>query len=109
MGDRPFTDVVYGNRNGFLTILTEPLSLVEEPFIVRQVSFLSFLFCFSVFCALFCFCFLFFSFYALKHLIERSEQKRFRMQTLGKYLDISLVSYCERSLLQKIFVSEIEP
>ncbi|EOX92995.1 Haloacid dehalogenase superfamily protein isoform 1 [Theobroma cacao] len=37
VGDRPFTDVVYGNRNGFLTILTEPLSLVEEPFIVRQV------------------------------------------------------------------------
>ncbi|KAJ7960686.1 haloacid dehalogenase (HAD) superfamily protein [Quillaja saponaria] len=37
VGDRPFIDVVYGNRNGFLTILTEPLSLVEEPFIVRQV------------------------------------------------------------------------
>ncbi|XWS44474.1 hypothetical protein CRYUN_Cryun15aG0047900 [Craigia yunnanensis] len=37
VGDRPFTDIVYGNRNGFLTILTEPLSLVEEPFIVRQV------------------------------------------------------------------------
>ncbi|KAG8501679.1 hypothetical protein CXB51_004654 [Gossypium anomalum] len=37
VGDRPFTDVVYGNRNGFLTILTEPLSVVEEPFIVRQV------------------------------------------------------------------------
>lgn len=39
MGDRPFTDVVFGNRNGFLTILTEPLSLVQEPFIVRQVSY----------------------------------------------------------------------
>ncbi|XVF16819.1 hypothetical protein REPUB_Repub10bG0064900 [Reevesia pubescens] len=37
VGDRPFTDIVYGNQNGFLTILTEPLSLVEEPFIVRQV------------------------------------------------------------------------
>ncbi|XP_022750755.1 uncharacterized protein LOC111299677 isoform X2 [Durio zibethinus] len=36
VGDRPFTDIVYGNRNGFLTILTEPLTLVEEPFIVRQ-------------------------------------------------------------------------
>ncbi|KAF5481464.1 hypothetical protein F2P56_002111 [Juglans regia] len=39
VGDRPFTDIVYGNRNGFLTILTEPLSLAEEPFIVRQVGF----------------------------------------------------------------------
>ncbi|KAL3508979.1 hypothetical protein ACH5RR_028380 [Cinchona calisaya] len=37
VGDRPFTDVVYGNRNGFLTILTEPLRFAEEPFIVRQV------------------------------------------------------------------------
>ncbi|XP_058219324.1 phosphatidylglycerophosphate phosphatase 1, chloroplastic/mitochondrial isoform X2 [Rhododendron vialii] len=37
VGDRPFTDVVYGNRNGFLTILTEPLSLAEEPFIVKQI------------------------------------------------------------------------
>ncbi|KAE8669546.1 putative Brassinosteroid-regulated protein BRU1 precursor [Hibiscus syriacus] len=35
-GDRPFTDDVYGNRNGFFTILTEPFSVVEEPFIVRQ-------------------------------------------------------------------------
>jgi len=39
VGDRPFTDIVYGNRNGFLTILTEPLSLAEEPFIVKQVWF----------------------------------------------------------------------
>jgi len=39
VGDRPFTDIVYGNRNGFLTILTEPLSLAEEPFIVKQVFF----------------------------------------------------------------------
>ncbi|CAB4273900.1 unnamed protein product [Prunus armeniaca] len=37
VGDRPLTDIVYGNQNGFLTILTEPLSLAEEPFIVRQV------------------------------------------------------------------------
>ncbi|KAF3673852.1 hypothetical protein CQW23_18214 [Capsicum baccatum] len=37
VGDRPFTDIVYGNRNGFLTILTEPLSCAEEPFIVQQV------------------------------------------------------------------------
>lgn len=37
VGDRPFTDIVYGNRNGFLTVLTEPLSRAEEPFIVRQV------------------------------------------------------------------------
>lgn len=38
VGDRPFTDIVYGNRNGFLTVLTEPLSRAEEPFIVRQVG-----------------------------------------------------------------------
>ncbi|XP_010272666.1 PREDICTED: uncharacterized protein LOC104608394 isoform X2 [Nelumbo nucifera] len=37
VGDRHFTDIVYGNRNGFLTILTEPLTLAEEPFIVKQV------------------------------------------------------------------------
>ncbi|KAF8007788.1 hypothetical protein BT93_K1704 [Corymbia citriodora subsp. variegata] len=37
VGDRPFTDIVYGNRNGFFTILTQPLSLAEEPYIVRQV------------------------------------------------------------------------
>ncbi|KAF8409167.1 hypothetical protein HHK36_005241 [Tetracentron sinense] len=37
VGDRHFTDIVYGNRNGFLTILTEPLSLAEEPFVVKQV------------------------------------------------------------------------
>ncbi|KAL6536150.1 Phosphatidylglycerophosphate phosphatase 1, chloroplastic/mitochondrial [Orobanche hederae] len=40
VGDRPFTDIVYGNRNEFFTILTEPLSLTEEPFIVRQVRLL---------------------------------------------------------------------
>ncbi|XP_043701532.1 phosphatidylglycerophosphate phosphatase 1, chloroplastic/mitochondrial [Telopea speciosissima] len=37
VGDRHFTDIVYGNRNGFLTILTEPISLSVEPFIVKQV------------------------------------------------------------------------
>nr|XP_009418788.1 PREDICTED: uncharacterized protein LOC103998906 [Musa acuminata subsp. malaccensis] len=37
VGDRIFTDVVYGNKHGFLTILTEPLCLSEEPFIVKQV------------------------------------------------------------------------
>ncbi|KAF5187939.1 haloacid dehalogenase (HAD) superfamily protein [Thalictrum thalictroides] len=37
VGDRYLTDVVYGNRNGFLTVLTEPLSLDREPFIVKQV------------------------------------------------------------------------
>ncbi|KAF7815750.1 haloacid dehalogenase superfamily protein [Senna tora] len=37
VGDRPFTDIVYGNRNGFLTILTDPFSLTEEPLIVQQV------------------------------------------------------------------------
>lgn len=41
VGDRAFTDIVYGNRNGFLTILTNPLSLAE-PFIVRQVGFIYF-------------------------------------------------------------------
>ncbi|XP_022930682.1 uncharacterized protein LOC111437079 isoform X1 [Cucurbita moschata] len=37
VGDRPFTDVVFGNRNGLLTILTEPLSIAGETFVVRQV------------------------------------------------------------------------
>ncbi|VFQ64409.1 unnamed protein product [Cuscuta campestris] len=37
VGDRPFTDIVYGNRNGFLTILTEPLSLAREPLVVQQL------------------------------------------------------------------------
>ncbi|KAL0282563.1 UNVERIFIED_CONTAM: hypothetical protein Sradi_6832600, partial [Sesamum radiatum] len=36
VGDRPFTDIVYGNRNAFFTILTEPLSVAEEPLIVSQ-------------------------------------------------------------------------
>lgn len=37
VGDRHFADIVFGNRNGFLTILTEPLTLTGEPFIVKQV------------------------------------------------------------------------
>ncbi|BAF06430.2 Os01g0796500 [Oryza sativa Japonica Group] len=37
VGDRYFTDVVYGNRNGFLTVLTEPLNFANESYIVRQV------------------------------------------------------------------------
>ncbi|KAH6764103.1 haloacid dehalogenase superfamily protein [Perilla frutescens var. hirtella] len=40
VGDRPFTDIVYGNRNGFFTILTECLSPAEESLIVRQVRLL---------------------------------------------------------------------
>ncbi|XP_031475315.1 phosphatidylglycerophosphate phosphatase 1, chloroplastic/mitochondrial isoform X1 [Nymphaea colorata] len=37
VGDRVLTDIVYGNRNGFLTILTEPLNSTEEPLAVKQV------------------------------------------------------------------------
>ncbi|CAL4947018.1 unnamed protein product [Urochloa decumbens] len=37
VGDRYFTDVVYGNRNGFLTVLTEPLNLSGESYIVKRV------------------------------------------------------------------------
>ncbi|KAF8783856.1 hypothetical protein HU200_000298 [Digitaria exilis] len=40
VGDRYFTDVVYGNRNGFLTVLTEPLSFTDESYIVKRVCFL---------------------------------------------------------------------
>ncbi|XP_073312299.1 phosphatidylglycerophosphate phosphatase 1, chloroplastic/mitochondrial [Primulina huaijiensis] len=40
VGDRPFTDIVFGNRHGLFTILTEPLSHTEEPLIVRQVRLL---------------------------------------------------------------------
>jgi predicted HAD superfamily phosphohydrolase YqeG len=39
VGDRYFTDVVYGNRNGFLTVLTEPLNFANESYIVRQVCY----------------------------------------------------------------------
>ncbi|RLM93729.1 hypothetical protein C2845_PM08G28160 [Panicum miliaceum] len=37
VGDRYFTDVVYGNRNGFLTVLTEPLTFANESYIVKRV------------------------------------------------------------------------
>ncbi|PAN28033.1 hypothetical protein PAHAL_5G126100 [Panicum hallii] len=37
VGDRYFTDVVYGNRNGFLTVLTEPLNFANESYIVKRV------------------------------------------------------------------------
>ncbi|KAM0919581.1 hypothetical protein ACQ4PT_008063 [Festuca glaucescens] len=37
VGDRYFTDIVYGNRNGFLTVLTEPLSFAGESYIVKRV------------------------------------------------------------------------
>lgn len=37
VGDRHFTDVVYGNRNGFLTVLSQPLSVKGEPLVVRLV------------------------------------------------------------------------
>jgi len=37
VGDRYFTDVVYGNRNGFLTVLTEPLNFPNESYIVKRV------------------------------------------------------------------------
>ena len=40
VGDRYFTDVVYGNRNGFLTVLTEPLNFANESYIVKRVYFL---------------------------------------------------------------------
>ncbi|OEL23517.1 hypothetical protein BAE44_0015459 [Dichanthelium oligosanthes] len=36
VGDRYFTDVVYGNRNGFLTVLTEPLNFADESYIVKR-------------------------------------------------------------------------
>lgn len=37
VGDRRFTDIVFGNRNGFLTVLTEPLNDKGEPFVVRVI------------------------------------------------------------------------
>lgn len=37
VGDRYFTDVVYGNKNGFLTVLTEPLNITDESYIVKRV------------------------------------------------------------------------
>eukprot|EP00899_Mesostigma_viride_P013009 jgi/Mesvir1/21709/Mv04126-RA.1 len=37
IGDRYFTDVAYGNRNGLLTIRPAPFTSVGEPFVVRKV------------------------------------------------------------------------
>ncbi|KAK9697220.1 hypothetical protein RND81_08G022600 [Saponaria officinalis] len=37
VGDRRFTDAVYGNRNGFLTVFTKPLSGEGEPFVVKMI------------------------------------------------------------------------
>ncbi|CAM6095941.1 unnamed protein product [Calypogeia fissa] len=37
VGDRYFTDVVYGNSNGLLTIRPAPLTTREEPFMVKRV------------------------------------------------------------------------
>lgn len=37
VGDRYFTDVVYGNNNGLLTIRSAPLTAIGEPFVVQQV------------------------------------------------------------------------
>ncbi|KAL9224262.1 hypothetical protein vseg_000318 [Gypsophila vaccaria] len=37
VGDRRFTDAVYGNRNGFLTVFTRPLSGEGEPLVVKMI------------------------------------------------------------------------
>ncbi|BBN11115.1 phosphatidylglycerophosphatase GEP4 [Marchantia polymorpha subsp. ruderalis] len=37
VGDRYFTDIVYGNSNGLLTIRPAPLTSIGEPFVVRRV------------------------------------------------------------------------
>ncbi|KNA20809.1 hypothetical protein SOVF_049000 [Spinacia oleracea] len=37
VGDRRFTDIVFGNRNGFFTVLTEPLTGKGENFVVKMV------------------------------------------------------------------------
>lgn len=37
VGDRYFTDIIYGNKNGLLTFITKPLTFEGEPFVVRQV------------------------------------------------------------------------
>jgi len=37
VGDRYFTDIVFGNNNGLLTIRPAPLTLIGEPFVVQKV------------------------------------------------------------------------
>nr|XP_024372610.1 uncharacterized protein LOC112280904 isoform X2 [Physcomitrium patens] len=37
VGDRYFTDVVFGNNNGLLTIRPAPLTSIGEPFVVQKV------------------------------------------------------------------------
>lgn len=37
VGDRRFTDIAFGNRNGFLTVFTEPLTGEGENFVVKMV------------------------------------------------------------------------
>ncbi|KAG0579761.1 hypothetical protein KC19_4G121600 [Ceratodon purpureus] len=37
VGDRYFTDVVFGNNNGLLTIRPAPLTTIGEPFVVQKV------------------------------------------------------------------------
>lgn len=37
VGDRIFTDVLYGNRNGTLTVLCEPLAPHKDPPTVKKV------------------------------------------------------------------------
>lgn len=47
VGDRYFTDVVYGNNNGLLTVRPAPLTLIGEPFVVQKVLYLSFSYVFA--------------------------------------------------------------
>ena len=37
VGDRYLTDIVYGNRNGLLTIRPSPLTMKGDPSVVRMV------------------------------------------------------------------------
>ena len=38
VGDRYLTDIVYGNRNGLLTIRPAPLTMKGDPSVVRMVT-----------------------------------------------------------------------
>ena len=40
VGDRYLTDIVYGNRNGLLTIRPAPLTMKGDPSVVRMVRYL---------------------------------------------------------------------